>query len=98
MSVRSWLANLFRPAQRRPYRRPRARLGLECCEDRTLPAVTLAADIVPGATGSFPSDTVELNGLLYFGAEPVADQQQLYCYNPATNALTKLSSFVNGTT
>ncbi len=60
--------------------------------------VSLAADIVPGAGSSFPSDFVELNGILYFGAEPATDQQQLYSFNPATNALTKLSNFVNGTT
>ncbi len=75
-----------------------ARHAVERLEDRICLTITLAADIVAGSGDSFPNSFVELNGVLYFGAEPAADQQQLYSFNPSTNQLTKLSNFVNGTT
>jgi ELWxxDGT repeat protein len=89
--------SIFRSRRSVSPRRSR-RPQLEWCEDRTLMTVSLVAEIAPGADSGNPSDFVELNGILYFGAEPVADQQQLYSYNPATNAITKLSNFVNGST
>jgi ELWxxDGT repeat protein len=70
-------ANRHRSRRSGHFRRA-ALLRLEPLEDRTAPATFLLKDIRPGASGSFPQQMVNVNGVIFFIANDGSTGYELW--------------------
>lgn len=72
------------------------RLGIEQLEDRTLPSVTLVAQVNQQMLGSYPTPVLASGGKVFFQADNGVDGSQLWA-TPGSGA-TELTALLNGGT